>query len=219
MKNVNQAKDSLEMILNQSEYQIYLQDNRNFIQIWWDKFKNWIMDLFSSWFSSLQPSSSVGDALVVLLLIAAIILVFFFIFLSSRNWIRKRNLKNYQPMHQLKEQDFSSLDHLNEANRLETKQAYAEATRHLFLAFLLALHEKELLEARMWKTNWEYYAELQVANSDLASEFYQLALIFEEVTYGEKWISEKAFFSYRERITKGLNDFKLTIVELDREGD
>ena len=220
MKNVNQAKDSLETILNQSEYQIYLQDNRNFIQVWWDNIKAWISDLFSSWLSSLQPTSSVGDALVVLLLIAAVILVFFFIFLSSRNWLRKRSLKNYQPLHHLKEHDWSSLDHFQEANRLETQLAYAEATRHLFLSFLLILHEKEWLEARMWKTNWEYYAELQATKSDLASDFYQLALIFEEVTYGEKKIPEKDFFSYRERIKKGLDDFKRSDdVELDREGE
>jgi len=122
-------------------------------------------------------------------------------------------------LHQLKEHDWSSIDHLQEANRLETEQAYAKATRHLFLSFLLILHEKELLEARMWKTNWEYYAELQAAKSNLANDFYQVALIFEEVTYGEKKIPEKAFVSYRERITKGLDYFNRSDVELDREGE
>lgn len=217
MISLNQAEDSLETILNQPEYQVYYRDNRNFIQIWWDKFKTWIGDLLSDWFSSLEPTSNVGDAIIILLLIAGIVFVCFVLFLSSRNWMRKRSLRNDQPLYQLKEQDWSSFDHFKEANRLEQQQSYSMATRHLFLTFLLTLHEKEWLEARMWKTNWEYYDELKVVRINLADDFYQLALFFEEVTYGAHKIEGKAYLTYRKRIEKWLEQLQPSHSSIERE--
>lgn len=217
MTNIKQAKESIEAILNQQEYQVYYQDHRNFIQVWWDKFKAWIGDLLSNWFSSFEPTSSVGDALIILALIVAVILVFLVIFLSSRNWVRKRRFKYRHPLQQLNEEDWSSQNHLNEANRLEQIEAYPEATRHLFLTFLLVLHEYEWLEARMWKTNWEYYDELKGTKSNLANDFYQLALFFEEVRYGEHIIEAKAYVSYRNQIEKWLVELKSSHTSIERE--
>lgn len=217
MTNTKQAKDSIEAILNQQEYQVYYEDNRNFIQVWWDKFKAWIGDLLSNWFSSFQPTSSVGDVIIILVILVVVILVFFVIFLSSRNWVRKRRFKYRHPLHQLNEEDWSSQDHLKEANRLEQIEAYPEATRHLFLTFLLVLHENKWLEARMWKTNWEYYDELKMVKSNLADDFYQLALFFEEVTYGEHKIEAKAYATYRKQIEKWLTELKSSNSLIERE--
>ncbi|WP_117161123.1 DUF4129 domain-containing protein [Paraliobacillus sp. X-1268] len=217
MTNVKQAKDSIEEILSQQEYQVYYEDNRNFIQVLWDEIKDWIEELLSNWFSTLQPTSSIGDALIILALLVVVILVLLVIFLLSRNWVRKKRLNYRQPLHQLNEKNWLSHDHLKEANRLEQKKVYSEATRHLFLTFLLVLHEKEWLQARMWKTNWEYHDELRLIKSDLADDFYQLALFFEEVTYGEYNIEEKDYQIYREQIEKWLAELKSINSSIERE--
>ena len=101
--------------------------------------------------------------------------------------------------------------HLNEAKRQEELAQYSHATRHLFLALLLFFHEKEWLEARIWKTNWEYYEELKKVNTDYANQFYDLALLFDEATYGEKSVDQKEFEQFRHAV---MNWFG----ELDEQG-
>ena len=199
MVNDNRAKDELEKILNQSEYQVYYQDNRNFLEIWWENFKSWISDLLTDWLSSFQASSGVAKSFFLLLLILGVSLFVLVIFLLVRRIRRKRRFKGLQPL-QSNQEDWSYDKHLKEANVQETKENYSVATRHLFLALLLYFDDKEWLVAKIWKTNWEYYDELFKVNPEAAEQFFHLALIFDQVTYGERSMDKLKYDEFKGKV-------------------
>ncbi|WP_218212222.1 hypothetical protein, partial [Pseudomonas sp. 2822-15] len=89
-------------------------------------------------------------------------------FLIARTVNRKRIYRDHKPLEAMKELNWSYQNHLDEALRKERLQDYSLATRHLFLALLLYFHDVKWLEARIWKTNWEYYEELKQVNEESA---------------------------------------------------
>ncbi|RCW73148.1 DUF4129 domain-containing protein [Saliterribacillus persicus] len=196
------AKEKLIEITDKEEYQIYYEDHRSIIERLWDQLKTWVGDLLARIFTNFEPSSGVGNTLIILVIIIAslaILIGFFFLF---RGIYRKRKFRKDQIFNQSNQLHWTSSDHLNEANRFEKNMAYKKAVRHLFLGLLLRLHELHFVEAKIWKTNWEYHDELKQQNQQLAKTFYELAGYFEEVTYGERTISEEHFNRYKRQIEK-----------------
>src|SRR5690625_1515879 len=97
MENPDQARERLEEILSQREYQVYYEENRNFLQILWDRLTTWFMDLLNEWFSGLEPSNAFADTLLVILIGVVILLAVVVIFLVLRSIRRKQAAKEYQP--------------------------------------------------------------------------------------------------------------------------
>ena len=104
--------------------------------------------------------------------------------------------------------NWTSQRHLEEAKVQENIEDYRLSTRHLFLALLLSFHEKGLLEARIWKTNWDYYDELRKVDQSKADQFYQFAQFFEEVTYGERTVMKNEYLQFHHQAWKVLGDLK-----------
>jgi len=206
MENPDKAREDLQEILNQREYQVYYEDNRNFLQIWWDNIKAWFRDLLSEWLSGMEPSNAFADTLLVILIGAIILLTLFVLFLVIRSIQRRRALQEHQPFQSLNEMEWSVESHLKEVEKQQHAGNYSLATRHQFLAVLLYFHEQKWLKAHVWKTNWDYFAELKRYDKERAEAFYELARIFDEVFYGKRTIKQKEFEMYREKAMKGLRD-------------
>ncbi|WP_205677325.1 DUF4129 domain-containing protein [Aquibacillus halophilus] len=204
MYNEKRARDQLEDILSRQEFQVYYEDNRNFIERWWDQARSWVADLLANWFSSIEPSSGLPDGILISVVIVILTTLIVIIFVAARSYRRKRTFRDHTAIKSIKEMDWSFENHLTEAKKQGELQQYTIATRHLFLALLLYLHEKEWLEARIWKTNWEYYDELRQFNQNSAEQFYNLALLFDEVTYGERDINQPQFMEYRDEVIEWL---------------
>src|SRR5699024_4298162 len=94
--------------------------------------------------------------------------------------------RNHRPLKYISENEWSSHNHLSEAEKQASAGNYSVAVRHMFLALLLYFHENDMVEAKSWKTNWDYCDELRKVNQPLAEQFYHLALLFDEVFYGER---------------------------------
>lgn len=206
MESPAKAKEELNDILNQREYQIYYEDNRNFLEIWWDNIKMWFRDLLSEWLSGLEPSNGFADTLLVILIGAVIILILSGIFLILRSVRRKRALRDQQPFQSLNEMEWSVGRHLKEAEKHANDGNYSLAARHQFLAVLLYFHEREWLKAHVWKTNWDYFAELQQKDKKRAEAFYELARIFDEAVYGKREIEQTIYQNYREKAHRWLEE-------------
>ncbi|WP_268872907.1 DUF4129 domain-containing protein [Neobacillus fumarioli] len=71
---------------------------------------------------------------------------------------------------------------------------------------MLYFHEKNWLEARIWKTNWDYYDELRRVDLQEADQFYRLAQIFDEVTYGERTVSKEEYVQFKQEAMKWLGE-------------
>ncbi|WP_404452166.1 DUF4129 domain-containing protein [Virgibacillus necropolis] len=204
MFDESRAKEELGNILSQKEYQVYYEDNRNFLEVWWDRAKSWLADLLSNMFSSFEPSSGAAEGILILIIIVLVVLLL--VFLARHNYHRKQALRDNKPLQSINEMNWSFRNHLSEARKQEDLYQYSISTRHLFLALLLYFHEKEWLEARIWKTNWEYYDELRNVNQDGAEQFYNLALVFDEVAYGERTINQTEFIQYKNKVMNWLEE-------------
>lgn len=197
MQNANREREKLQEILNEKEYQVYYNDSKSIFTIWWEKAKKWIAEQLSKLVPSLESAESAAGPILIVIIIIVIALLGVLAFFLIRNSRRKRKFRDHKPLQSLNEMNWTFQKHLSEASRLETLEDFTQSTRHLFLALLLYFHEKEWLEARIWKTNWEYYAELQKVNKQWADQFYYLATIFDGVTYGEKKVQKVEYLRFR----------------------
>ncbi|MDL4840698.1 DUF4129 domain-containing protein [Aquibacillus rhizosphaerae] len=205
MKKDEEARDQLRNILDEKEYTVYYQDNRSFIEVWWDKGKAWILDMLEKLFSSFQPSDTATNGVLIGIIIVTIALIALTIYFSVRTYRRKRIFQDKKPLQFMDEIHWSYHKHLEEANKREELLAYKEAIRHMFLAVLLFLHEKSQLEARIWKTNWEYYDELKKVSQKQADLFFKLAILFDEVTYGERQVNQEEYLRFKQETMKWFN--------------
>ncbi|MBM7619187.1 hypothetical protein JOC95_001036 [Bacillus tianshenii] len=200
------AREDLKEILSREEYQIYYKDNRNTLQVFWDDLKAWLAEMLAKFFPSMEATSSVaGNILIVVISVAIAILLIIFIFFAVR-YRQRRIVGKQQPFRSSNELQWSYQEHLKQAKIQEELNDYSLSTRHLFLALLLYFHEKNWLEARIWKTNWEYYEELRTAKEESAELFFNFALLFDRATYGKQQILKDEYSLYRDKALKWLEE-------------
>jgi hypothetical protein len=192
------ARDELQDILNSREYTVYDRDNQGFLQQLWQDIKDRVIDWLNGLFPDYQVSGGSGSMVTFALVILGLVVLAGILIAVSRKFYNKRKFANQKPLQHLAKKDWSFREHLAESQKQETEGNYSLAVRHLFLALLLYFHEKEWLVARQWKTNWEYYEELQRVNKEWAQQFYSLALMFDEAAYGEREISQQEFSAFKE---------------------
>ncbi|MFA1819216.1 DUF4129 domain-containing protein [Virgibacillus oceani] len=206
MENPDRATERFEEILSQREYQIYYEENRNFLQILWDNITEWFWELLNELFSGLDPSNAFADTLLVILIGVVILLAIVVAFFIVRSTRRKRALREQQPFQSVNELEWSVERHLKEAEKKAGNEDYSLAVRHQFLALLLYFHDRELLQAHVWKTNWDYFAELEQKDRRRATAFFELARTFDEAVYGEHEIKQAVYARYRESVRRWMDD-------------
>ncbi|WP_370295635.1 DUF4129 domain-containing protein [Rossellomorea marisflavi] len=199
--NEGNARDQLEDILNDPEYLAYQQEAGFFARLW-EKAIDAIMKALEALFPSVEPtaraSSIILIAIIAILIIALVVIAT--VLVSKR--IKRRKLSERKPLQSMNELEWSYKRHLKEADACSEKGDHRQATRHMFLALLLYFHEKEWLKAMVWKTNWDYYDELRKVNQEWAERFYRLAVVFDEVAYGEHDVDAEEFALFRNEAIK-----------------
>ena len=206
MDNIDGAKDELKKILNEQEYTNYIDQSSNLFSIWWEKAKNWLADQLAELLPSFEKTSMLAEPILIIIIVAVLSLIAITLFIVVRNRRQKWKLRETTPLQSMKEIDWSYQMHLTEAMKQEDLKNFSTATRHLFLALLLYFHEKEWLEARIWKTNWEYYEELKKVNQQSANQFHHLAFFFDEATYGERHVQKDEYFQFQKVVMTYLRE-------------
>lgn len=204
MLDADQAKDELEKILQQDEYTAY--HTQTIVQAWWERAKSWIKEMLDKLFPSYEATNAVAGPVLIAVLGIIVLLLALATFFIVRRVRRARMFRDPSPLQSFAEKDWSYQKHLSEAMKLQHSHRYTLATRHLFLALLLYFHEKEWLEARIWKTNWEYYDELKAVNSEWANQFYEFARLFDRATYGEHEVTETEYVHFYKEVMKWLEE-------------
>jgi len=105
-----------------------------------------------------------------------------------------------------KGQTLTAQEHLAQAHKLAEEGNYRLALRSLLLGFILYLDQNHKIEAKAWKTNWEYYAELSDRAPQLANSFYTLAIKFEEAMYGGRPIARDDYWIYFNQVHKWIHE-------------
>ncbi|NLP52785.1 DUF4129 domain-containing protein [Bacillus sp. RO1] len=200
------AREQIQEILDQQEYQAFYTDSRNTLQIWWDELKAWLADLLSRLFPSMENTSgTAGNILILVIILVIVILTVWIIAYLARS---KRNSRKNEtkPFQSGEELEWSFQQHVAEAKKYEDMEDYSLATRHLFLGLLLNFHDRNWLVAKIWKTNWEYYDELRREQRKLADFFFNFAHLFDRGTYGKQKIGKDDYLSYRDTALKWIYD-------------
>ncbi|CAG9623580.1 DUF4129 domain-containing protein [Sutcliffiella rhizosphaerae] len=192
------VKEKLENTLNSREYQIYYEDNRNSIQKLWDNIIDWLGKNLEKLFPNLENSSGTAGNIVVAIIALIIILMAIMLIIAFTRNAKNKMIRSNQPFQSEDEWYWTYNRHMEAVANFEKQEEYTLATRHLFLAMLLSFHEKEWLEAKIWKTNWEYFDELKYTKKELAEPFYHFAILFDRATYGKQRVTKDEYLSYRE---------------------
>lgn len=206
MVDANKAREKLENILNSPDYQVYRNQSKGLIQTWWDKAKEWLASQLEKLFPTFGSAKGTSEVILIAIIVIVVILLLLSAFFLIRKLKRNAVLRKKKPLQSLKERNWSFQRHLEEAKKLELAEDYSAATRHLFLALLLSFHERGWLEAKIWKTNWEYYDELKTVNKQCAVEFYDFASFFDAVTYGETIVQKEDYFQFQIGVIKWLEE-------------
>ncbi|WML26580.1 DUF4129 domain-containing protein [Neobacillus sp. OS1-33] len=205
MVDTDKARDDLEKILKTKEYTVY-HDSKGFIATWWDQAKEWVAAQLEKLFPAMDSASRASGPILISIIVVVIILFVISAFLLIRHSRRNRLLRKQNPLQSRKDMIWTYQRHLEEAEKHERNDEYTLSTRHLFLALLLYFHEKGWLEARIWKTNWDYYDELRKGNQQKADNFFKLARFFEEVTYGERKVHKDEYWQFHNEAIQVLSD-------------
>ncbi|MCM2606855.1 DUF4129 domain-containing protein [Rossellomorea marisflavi] len=203
--NEGKARDQLEDILDDPEYQAYQQDPGFFSELW-NKALEAIAKAIEAIFPAVEPTARASSIILIGIIACLIIaLVVIVIVLVSRK-VKRRKLNERKPLQSMNELEWSYKRHMKEAESFAASGNHSQATRHMFLALLLYFHEKEWLKAMVWKTNWDYYDELRKINKEWADRFYKLAIVFDQVAYGEREVDATEYASFRDEALELIKD-------------
>ncbi len=128
-----------------------------------------------------------------LVLVTAFILFLLYVILrskSSRLFFRNKKLDNDLQVDTM-EEDIRKMDLDTMINKEIQKKQYRIAIRLLYLKLLKQLHQAELIDWKIFKTNYDYCNELN--KSDYYSIFKKLSAMYEYIWYGDFPISETGF--------------------------
>lgn len=195
-----EARERLREILSQKEYTVYHEQSKGLIASWWEDVKEWAAELLEKLLPSEAAANAAAGPVLIIFIIGVLAVVAAAVYLLVRHTNRRRKFREQPPVRSKRELEWTPAMHLQEADKKEAAGDYTQAVRHLFLAFLLELHGKGLLEARVWKTNWEYAEELKRSEPSLTDRFRSLARLFDEVTYGKRNIRPDEYRSYRAEV-------------------
>ncbi len=207
MFNTDKARGDLEEILKRKEYTVYYE-SKGLFATWWDKAKEWIATQLEKLFPAIDSASRVSGTILIAIIVLIVFLLVIAAFFVIRNMRRNQVLRKQKPLQSRREMNWTSQRHLEEAEKHVRIEDFTLSTRHLFLALLLSLHEKGLLEARIWKTNWDYYDELRKVDQVIAEQFFQFAQLFEEVAYGERTVMKEEYLQFHHEVWKVLGDLR-----------
>ena len=201
MKPLDSLRDDLQEILATKEYQIYNHENQNVLLDLLKRLENWLNSILNTIFPQADFVKRTSEWLSYGIATLGVLLFILLLFLLLSRFVRQGRV-NQKRVDMSNRLTRSVQQHLAEAHRLTEQAEYSLALRHLFLGFILYLDQNQWIEARVWKTNWEYYAELKDRAPQLANSFNTLAIRFEEAMYGGRSIAMGDYWSYYNQVNK-----------------
>ncbi|MCA0971303.1 DUF4129 domain-containing protein [Halobacillus litoralis] len=200
MSNETDAKKQIEEILNQEEYQAYYDVEEGPLDSIREAIKEWLEGLLESIFPNTSINSPQVEGLIYLFGIVGVGLLLFLAFRLTQSTKRQKALKESNPLSHSSHLEWTYEEHLQEAESMRQKGNLKEAVRHGFLALLLNFNDQGYVSAQVWKSNGDYVEELSKVDRSLAKDFHELAVFFDQVTYGSRNISEEPFRLFDEKV-------------------
>lgn len=199
------VKAELKKILSSSEFQISKPEENALTRAWkwmsthWEAFWKWMKDIFRTIFSSNifgGGSAGIQWILIILFLILGIyIAVRLFLNLrASRLRLEESKSKTFSFVNE-QEESFEDPDTLMaSADEIADSGRFREALHALYMATLLRLNRKGLVEYQKFRTNGEYVQRLNHTDSSLLfNPFSALTDLFEMNWYGQHITTKETY--------------------------
>ncbi|MGD6857003.1 DUF4129 domain-containing protein [Bacillus infantis] len=193
MKDAEQARKELSEILEGREYTVYQDQGESFLEKLREKFFTWLEELFPQ----IEFSSGSSGSFPFIMVLAGVLFIGIVVFAAARASKRQKILQEQQPLDRAAKISWSYKKHLEEAGKHEESGDLTKGARHIFLALLLWFNEHGWLNAKIWKTNWDYYEELKRTDTNTAEVFYSLSALFDRAAYGGQNIKSSEFQQYK----------------------
>lgn len=181
--DIVQDKQELARILERSEFQAHgdaaAREESNLLS----RFLRYVWEQLKDLLPEQAPSPGAMDAVSWFILAAVVIALFIVIVWLARQYVYRSRLARV-PVMSDEEKSQSPGYYLGEAERLMQQGELREATRCMFLAFLLHAQAAGWIRLEKWKTNGEYASELRVKQAALLPLFMNGAKLFDRVWYG-----------------------------------
>ncbi len=178
----------------------------------WDRFKEWLYDLFKDFFNLADKSKSLNHIDTILRVLAALLIIFVIYMIvkailnKEGSWIFGRNT-------QAKIIDYTDVEkniHLVDFKKLVASAIAKDdkrlATRYYYLWLLKKLSDATLIEWHPEKTNTEYSYEIK--NQETKENFNYLSYLYNYIWYGEFEITEAIFNKTKEDFEKAITSIK-----------
>jgi hypothetical protein len=209
LKPIDSLKEELQGILAGKEYRVYHRENQNLLKDLLNRLKDWLYSILKNIFPQADIAQKTSEWLSYGLAVLGALFLCFLLYLLLSRFVRQGRV-NPQRMSMAKGLTLTVQHHFGEAQSLADREEYALAVRHLFLGFILHLDQNRWIEAKAWKTNWEYFAELKVRAPKLANSFTSLAVKFEEAMYGGRPISRDDYWLYHNQVSRWIHEGETT---------
>ncbi len=213
-KDINVDNDTIETLHFDPKFKSRYQDDAFVYEIktreknGWERFKEWLSDLFASIFGFSDKKSSM-DVVNLVLKILAICLILFVIYLIVKSimnkdgqWIFGRNSDRSVIRYDEIERNLHLVDFAKLIKETLQSGERRLAIRYYYLWLLKRMSEREIIDWDPEKTNSDYLYEIK--NQDLKTRFEYLSYLYNYIWYGEFEIDEIAF-------EKAKNTFEKTI--------
>lgn len=171
---------------------------------WFDRLLTWLwqqlerINLPEPSPAAAAPLSLIGNVVAwVVGILIVLILVGLILYVAShvrRGIVRESQLKQEQ-----QEQITTSVAAKSQASLSAQSGDYRNAVRYMYLAALLQLHERGLLNYDRTLTNYEYLSHLR-GNNELRTRLTPIIDTFDRVWYGSLEIDDQRFEEYRKQV-------------------
>lgn len=174
----------------------------------WDRFKEWLAEIFSKLFGFTNNQAAMG-AVVIFLRVLAVLLILFVVYLIVKSILNKegkwifgknsdRRLINYDEIEKnLHLVDFEKL--IKQSIQSGEKRL---TIRYYYLWLLKKMSEKQIIEWDAEKTNSDYLYEIKSEN--FKNDFAYLSYLYNYIWYGEFELDEATFEKARKAFEKSI---------------
>ena len=180
--------DKIKSYSTQKEFD-YREKNAKSLSLW-DRFWHWFWEQFYK----LAEQKNVQKGFEIFIWIFSISLILFAIYRLAgmeRRFFFQRNSGNNKLRFEEEHDDIHSIDFDKAIRDTIEQQNYRLALRLMYLKNLKLLSDKNLIQFRLDKTNFDYAGELR--NTPFADGFTDTTMVYEYAWYGEFPVAKEQF--------------------------
>lgn len=174
----------------------------------WDRFKEWLYDIFKDIFNLADKSKAIDNIDVVIRILAALLIIFV-IYLIVKAILNKEGSWIFGRNSQSTIIDYTEIEkniHLIDFKKLITKAVENGekriATRYYYLWLLKKMSDSSIIEWHPEKTSTEYSYEIK--NPEMKENFNYLSYLYNYIWYGEFEISDDVFNQTKNAFEKAI---------------